>query len=74
MVSANIWYHLTWQMMLDIIMCIKFLPVQNKYPAPCVLCQNFNKERYNENQKVQVVDTFCIEISGMILYALHYIL
>ena len=29
-VSGNIWYHLTWKMMLDIIMRVTFLPVQNK--------------------------------------------
>ena len=28
-------------MMLDIIICITFLPVQNKYPATCFICHNF---------------------------------
>ena len=43
-ISANIWYHLTWKMMLDIIMRITFLPVQNKYPASCFICQNFENK------------------------------
>ena len=42
-IPANIWYHLTWQMMLDIIMCITFLSVQIKYPATRFICQNFDK-------------------------------
>ena len=56
MISVNTWYHLTWQMMLNIIMRVTFLPVQNKYPASRFICQNLDKERYNENQKVQVAD------------------
>ena len=30
-------------MMLDIIMRVTFLPVQNKYPATRLICQNFDK-------------------------------
>ena len=43
-------------MIVDIIMCITFLPVQNKYPATRFICQNLNKERYIDNQKVQIAD------------------
>ena len=43
-------------MMRDIIACITFLPVQNKYPATRFICQNLNKERYIANQNVQVAD------------------
>ena len=39
-ISTNIWYNLTWQMMLDIIMSISFLPVQNEYQATHFICQN----------------------------------
>ena len=42
-ISDNIWYHLTWQMMLDIIMRVTFLTVQNKYPATRFIFQNFDK-------------------------------
>ena len=43
--------------MLDIIMCITFLPVQNKYPAPRFICLNFcGKIRHVDNKKVQVAD------------------
>ena len=55
-VSGNIWYHLTWKMMLDIIMCITFLSVHNKYPATRFICQNFYNKRYIDIQKVQVAD------------------
>ena len=43
-------------MMLDIIMCITFLPVENKYPDTRLKCQNFGKKRYIDNQKVQDAD------------------
>ena len=43
-ISGNIWYHLTWLMMLDIIMRVTFLPVQNKYPATRFICQDFDKK------------------------------
>ena len=43
-------------MMLDIIMCITFLPVQNKYTASRFICHNFQIKRYIDNQKVQVAD------------------
>ena len=43
-------------MMLDIIMCITFLPVQNKYPATRFIRQNFDKYGYDEIQKLQVAD------------------
>ena len=47
---------MTWQMMLDIIMCKTFLPVQNKYPDTRFICQNFDKWRYIDNHEVQVAD------------------
>ena len=40
-------------MMLDIIMCITFLPVK-KIPSYSFLCQNFDNKWYIDNQKVQV--------------------
>ena len=44
-------------MMLDLIMSITFLPVQNKYPPTRFICHNFEKKnRYIDNQKVQVAD------------------
>ena len=43
-------------MMLDIIMCITFLPVPNKYPATRFICQNFDNKRHIDDQKVQVAD------------------
>ena len=49
----DIKHHLTWQMMLDIIMCITFRSVQNKYPPTRFICQNFDNERHIDNQKVQ---------------------
>ena len=42
-ISGNIWYHLTWLMMLDIIMRVTFLHVQNIYPATRFIFQNFDK-------------------------------
>ena len=42
-------------MMLDIVMCITFLPVQNKYQATRFMCQ-FWKNLYINNLKVQVAD------------------
>ena len=56
MISGHIWYHLTWQMMLNIIVCMTFLPVQNKYPATRFILANFDKKRYIDNQKVQIAD------------------
>ena len=45
-IKRDIWkyirHRLTWQ----IIMCIKFLPVQNKYQATFFVCQNFEKRGY----------------------------
>ena len=46
-VADDIWYNEK---------CSKLLPVQNKYPATCFICQNFEIKRYIDNQKVQVVD------------------
>ena len=43
-------------MMLDIIMCITFLPVQNKYPVTRFKSQDFDNNPFIDNQKVQVVD------------------
>ena len=56
MISPNIWFHLTWQMMLDIIVCITFLPVPSKYQATRLICHNFEMKRYIDNQKVRVAD------------------
>ena len=59
LISGNIWYNLTWQVLLDINICNNFLSVQNKYPATYFICQKFGekkKRRYNDNQKIQVVD------------------
>ena len=41
--------------MLGILMCLTFLPVQNKYPATRFICQNLGKKRYIDNQKVHCV-------------------
>ena len=54
MISGNIWYHLTWQMMLDIIMRVTFHPDQNKYPATRFICKDFDKKMNIGDQKVQV--------------------
>ena len=54
MVSGKIWYHLTWQMMLDIMKCIKLLPLQNNYPAARFICHNFEINWYIDIKKVQV--------------------
>ena len=45
-------------------MCITFLPVQNEYPWPATrfICQNFEKERSIDKQKVQVVDEIKCDI------------
>ena len=44
-------------MMLDIIILILSLAVQNKYPATRLICaNNFDKQRYINNQKVQVAN------------------
>ena len=43
-------------MMLDIIILILSLAVQNKYPATRLICANFDKQRYINNQKVQVAN------------------
>ena len=40
-IKRDIWYHLTWQMMLAIIMSITYLPVLNKQPATRFICHNF---------------------------------
>ena len=48
-------YNLTWHMMLDIIICITFLPVQNKYHS-ILYMPAFCKKRYIANQKVQEAD------------------
>ena len=62
MISGNIWYHLTWQLMIDIIMRIPFLPVQNKYPSTRFICQSFDNKRHIDNQKVQVADEIKCDI------------
>ena len=43
-------------MMIDIMKCIKLLPVQNKYHATRFICANFDNKRQIDNQKVQVAD------------------
>ena len=43
-------------MMLDIILCVTFLPVQNKYPATHFIFQDFDKKMNIADQKVQVAD------------------
>ena len=44
-------------MMFDIIMCITFFILQNKYRFTRFICQNLDKKpRYIDNQKVQVAD------------------
>ena len=45
-----------WHTILDIIIRIPFLPVQNKYQATRFKCKNVGKNRYIDNQKVQIVD------------------
>ena len=50
-ISGNIWFHLTWQMMLDTITYMAFLPVQNKYPDNRYIYQNFDNKRCIDNQK-----------------------
>ena len=47
---------MTWQMMLDIIMCITFRPVQNKYPATRFICANFDKNCILIIKKLKVAD------------------
>ena len=50
--------------MLDIIMCITFLPLPKTYPATRFICLRFGKKnRYVDNQKVQVADEINL-ISG----------
>ena len=61
-VTGNIWYHLTWLMMLDINMCVTFLPVQNKYPATRFICQDFDKKMNIDDRKVQVANDIMAEI------------
>ena len=56
MISGNIWYHLTWQMMLDIKKCINFFLVKNKYPASRFICHNFDQKTDIDNQKVHAAD------------------
>ena len=43
-------------MMLDISMCLTFLPVQNKYPVTRFICHNFDNKRHIDDQKVQAAD------------------
>ena len=43
-----------WQMMFDIIMCITFLSVQNKYQATRFICLKSDNKWHINNQKVQV--------------------
>ena len=43
-------------MMLDIITCVTFLPVQNKYLATRFICQDFDEKFNIADQKVQVAD------------------
>ena len=42
-------------MMIDIMKCIKLLPV-HKYHATRFICANFDNKRQIDNQKVQVAD------------------
>ena len=49
--SGNIWYLLTWQLTLDRIMLIPFLPLQNEYPATRNICANFDLKKDIDNQK-----------------------
>ena len=43
-------------MMLDVSMCLTFLPVQNKYPVTRFIFHNFDNKRHIDDQKVQVFD------------------
>ena len=42
--------------MLDIMICVTFLPLQNKYPATRFIFKNFDKKMNIADQKVQVAD------------------
>ena len=56
-------------MMLDKIICITFVPVQNKYPATSFIRQNVDKKRYIDNQKVQISGEIKINTQLLVLYA-----
>ena len=43
-------------MMLDIIMCITFRPVLNKYPVTRFICADFDKNCILISKKIQVAD------------------
>ena len=43
-------------MMLDIIICVTFLPVQNKYLATRFICQDFDEKFNIADQKVQAAE------------------
>ena len=60
--------------MLDIIMCIIFLTVQNKYAAFCFICQNFFwGKRHVDNQKVQIADKIKrYVLKYLVLSCMHY--
>ena len=43
-------------------MRVRFLPVQNKYPATRFICQDFDKKMNIDDQKVQVADEIKCDI------------
>ena len=49
-ISANIWYYLTWQMTLDIIMCITFFLFKRNSQLPVLYARILKKTRYIDNQ------------------------
>ena len=54
--KRDIWYHPTWQMMLDIIMSIIVLPVQNIYPVTRFICANFDNNCMLIIKMIRVAD------------------
>ena len=83
-ISGNIWYHLTWLMMLDIMTCVTFLPVQNEYPATRFICQNIDKngiliiKSNMQLRRLSVMsgniwyDLVCITLCSIIFYVTGY--
>ena len=83
-ISDNNLYHLTLQMMLDILMRVTFLSVQNKYPATRFIFQNFDKngiliiKRYKQLTRLSVIsgniwyDFVCITLYSIIFYVTGY--
>ena len=53
--------------MLDIIMCITFLPMQKINTQLLVLYAQFDKKRYINNQNVQVADEIKRDIWGYLV-------